>query len=155
MEFDPKCIKWKLKICSFICQNIIKNVIIPTKELVSKNASLHIYLLRSIYGIVSICNRTRFPDVYPLTLVKSFPIEIWADFKILDIYNQVKVSIIKLRRSAYSNKAKIDKAQSGKAENGNAESDDFRLQLQRRDKTLGRFRVKIPFPWKQKKFVLS
>ena len=32
-----------------------KNVIVTTKELVTKNSSLHIYVLRSIYNIVSVC----------------------------------------------------------------------------------------------------
>ena len=56
MEFHAKGIKWKLKICSFIwCQNVTKNFIATTKEMVTKNASLHIYVLRSIYNIVSVC----------------------------------------------------------------------------------------------------
>ena len=57
IEFDPKGIKWKLKICFIIwCQNFTKKFIFTTIEMATKNASLHIYVLRSIYNIVIVCN---------------------------------------------------------------------------------------------------
>ena len=56
MEFDSKGIKWKMMICSFIwCKIFNINVIITTKEMPMKNASLHIYELRSMYNTVSVC----------------------------------------------------------------------------------------------------
>ena len=54
MEFDPKGIKWKIKICSFMwCQNFTKKFKFTTKVMVTKNAPLHIFVLRSIYNISS------------------------------------------------------------------------------------------------------
>ena len=56
MVFDSKGIKWKLKISSLKwCQNIIKTVVFTTIKMATKKASLHVYVLRSIYNIVSVC----------------------------------------------------------------------------------------------------
>ena len=56
MEFDSKGIQWKLKMYSFIYyQNIGKTVPDNTINMTMKKAPLHIYVLRSIYNIVSVC----------------------------------------------------------------------------------------------------
>ena len=52
MEFHPIGIKWKLKIFSLIWY---QNFIGTTRKMATKKASLHIYVLRSIYNIVSVC----------------------------------------------------------------------------------------------------
>ena len=55
-EKDPKGIKWKLKIYSFIWyQSFTKIFLISIIEMATKNTSLNIYVLRSIYDIVSVC----------------------------------------------------------------------------------------------------
>ena len=56
MELNPKGIKWKLKIYSSKWyQNMIKTIMFTTIKRGTKKASLNIYVLRSIYYIVSVC----------------------------------------------------------------------------------------------------
>ena len=60
MQFDSKGIKWKLKICLFICyQQIIKVSYLLQKNGYKKGLPTYMYVL--IYNIVSVCKATQNP----------------------------------------------------------------------------------------------
>ena len=64
MKFNPKGVRWKLRIYfSKWYQNTINIIMFTTIKRATKIASLHIYVLRSIYNIVSVCRLVKCVEV--------------------------------------------------------------------------------------------